>query len=160
VEEETVEPVHVVTLVLSSLSLIVSVVSVVVALKSVRATRHIAMHTTTYHLHRFADEMCKTNPALLELHGITAADLQKDGVTADEVNYVTASFEAGDAYYQIYERPVVELTEYRKEFLRSPKVRLIYTKYVRGKMISTGPFTQAIDQHIKAVEGASKGGAV
>ena len=82
-------------LAVSALSLIVSVTSTLVSLFALRASREIAMHTATFQLHRFADEMSARNPQLLELHGITLEELAEEGVSAEELFYVYYSFCSG-----------------------------------------------------------------
>jgi hypothetical protein len=146
------DPIAVISLVVSGLSLIASVASAAIAVLAVRTSKRIAMETTTLQLHNFADQICHEHPELYELHGITAADLAREGVSPQELSYVVHSFDAGSAYYRIHSPTKVELTEYRRQMLQHPKVRKIWKAFIVGKTMSRSQFTEAVDQQIAALE--------
>jgi hypothetical protein len=146
------DPVAIVSLVMSGFSLLVGVASACVAVLAVRTSKRIAMQATTLQLHNFADQICHANPGLYELHGITTADLAREGVTPQELSYVVHSFDAGEAYYRIQNPSKVELTEYRCQMLRHPKVRKIWKAFIVGKTMSRSRFSAAVDEHIADLE--------
>ena len=141
-----------ISLVVSGLSLIASVVSAIVAYRAVRMSQRVAMETSALQLHNFADAICIKNPALYELHGIAADALSREDVTPDELSYVVHSFDAGAAYYQIASTAKVELTEFRRNMLRHPKVRKVWKAFIVGKTLSRSPFTDAVDRYIAEIE--------
>ncbi len=141
-----------VSLAMSGLSLLVGVASAGAAVLAVRTSKRIAMETTTLQLHNFADQMCQAHPELYELHGITAADLAREGVSPQELSYVAHSFDAGEAYYRIQNPARVELTEFRRQMLQHPKVRTIWKAFILGKTLSRSRLTAAVDQCIADIE--------
>jgi hypothetical protein len=140
------------SLVVSALSLVVSVVSAVVAVHAMRTTTRIAAKATNLQLHNFGDEICRANPALYEFHGITLADLTREGVSPDELSYVVHSFDAAQAYHEMRSASKVTLSEYRRNMLLHPKVRKIWKLFVVGKTLNPSPFTEAVDRYIAEVE--------
>jgi hypothetical protein len=140
------------SLAVSVLSLVVSVISGVVAVLAVQTTKRIALQTSTLQLHNFADQICTANPSLYELHGITEDDLKREGISFQELSYVVHSFDAGEAYYLIQNPSQVELTEYRRQMLRHPKVRRIWKQFVVGKTLSPSRFSAAVDLAITEIE--------
>ena len=99
------------------------------------------------------EEMIAAHPELLELHGIDSKSLVQLGVTSTEASYLLSSFSAGNLYY--LDGEVTELTEYRKQLLRSPKVRAFWSHVLNSGIIGAGPFAALINEHIKQVYGNS-----
>jgi hypothetical protein len=141
-----------VSLMISALSLVVSLVSAAVAIIAVRTSARIAMRTADLQLHNFADELCKTNPSLYEFHGITMSDVEREGVSPEELTYLVHSFDAAYAYHSMQNSSKVEISEYRRNMLLHPKVRKIWKLFIVGKTLNRGPFTKAVDDYIEQIE--------
>lgn len=129
-------------------SAVVSITSAFIALTAVRAQRTMAKHTANLTRINKAAELIPGSPELLELHGITITDLEKDQITEKEVLYLLYLFEAGEIYYTIEGSDTVELRPYRKIMLDQPKVRLIWRKYLDQKVFHPTPFTAAVNNYI------------
>ena len=96
--------------------------------------------------------MLITNPGLLDLHRITPRDLAQDGISPEELIYCYIHLNAGLAFYRISGEQRVQLTQYRKSFLRSPKVRVAWKKHLRDKLFGSTPYGSAIDAYIAELE--------
>jgi hypothetical protein len=44
----------------------------------------------------------------------------------------------------------VTLTEFRKNLLEQEKVRVAWTRFINRRFISYGPFSAAVDEHIRS----------
>lgn len=146
----------IVSLAISALSLIISIVSTIVAVRSMKTSARIAIKTADIQLNNIADDLCRSHPGLYEFHGITLADLERAGVTPEELTYLVHSFDAAAAYHSMQNTQKVKLSEYRRTMLLHPKVRLIWKKFILGKTLSRGAFSKAVDDCIEEIERAAQ----
>jgi hypothetical protein len=102
-------------------------------------------------------DMVIKDPKLLEFSGIDIDQLKQDGLTAEELVFINTHFDASSVLYRISgeKRPI--LTQYRKNFLRHPKVRLAWQKYLRDRSQNPGPWMDAIDAEIRSIDAAAGG---
>lgn len=132
----------------SGLSACVAIFAAYMARTAVHSQRRADRWATNHDLLARASTMLADNPSLLGLHGITTDDLAQDDISVEEFSYVYLSMDAGSAYYQVGGDRQIELTDFRKNFLRNHKVQKIWTRYLRERMFSTGPFAHAVDRYI------------
>jgi len=140
------------SLIVAGAAFLLSSISLLVATRLYLFTKRVALHATALQLHNFADQFCTQNPELYQLHGISLDELKADGISAAELSYVIHSFDAGDAYHRIENERCPQLSAFRKELLKSAKVRFIWKKYVRNRMVNRSHFTDAVDWEIGEVD--------
>ena len=148
---------EIVTLLVSSFSACGAICAAFFARAAVQNQRHIQRWVANNELLALANQMLCTDPGLLQLHGITPEELEGDGVSTEELVYTLFQLNAGSAFYAIAGEQQVQLTEYRKNFLNSNKVRTIWKKYARVKLFNKGPFAQAVDAYIAEIETVESG---
>jgi hypothetical protein len=86
---------------------------------AVQNQRHIQRWVANHELLARANQMLSSDPNLLQLHGITPEELERDGVTTEELVYTLFQLNAGSAFHTIAGEQQVQLTAYRKNFLRN-----------------------------------------
>lgn len=126
-------------LLVSICSMVVSVVAVAMA---IRARRAIDVQVRQLYLPR-VDQLRIANPELFELHGVRLEELQSLDVTPQEVNYVLLTLWAYEARSSVSGAPIV--TDYLLSLLKQHKVRTIWEKVIRGRLMSKSSFTAAVD---------------
>jgi hypothetical protein len=138
----------IVNLMIALLSACVAVYAAIAARAAVHTQRRAEKWSTNHDLIARASTLLAANPELLRLHGITPEELAEDGVEIDELLYAHLQLDAGSAYFQVGGDPVV-LTEFRKAFLRSGKVQMMWKKYFRGNIFNPGEYARAVDAFIE-----------
>ena len=126
------------------------------AWKAIRRQSHALKWRANHDFHAAACNLLASKPKILELHGIDPAELDRDGLSCDELIYVCLHFDAGDALYEIGGDKRVKLTPYRKYFLSNPKVRMMWKKYLRDRFFNPTPYAAAIDAYIDRLENPNK----
>ncbi len=147
----------IVNLAISVMSALVALYAVFIARAAVNAQRHAQSWSTNYELLAKANEILAANPDLLQLHGIDPDEFSKHGVSALEVVYVNHHLDAGGALHKISGEKKVQLTEYRRQFLLNPKVRVIWKNFLRERLFKATPYSVAIDEFIAEIESNESG---
>jgi hypothetical protein len=109
-----------------------------------------------YDFHAAAWNVLASKHKILELHGIDLAELERDGLSCEELIYTCLNFDAGDALYEIGGHKRVKLTPFRKHFLSNPKVRMMWKKYLRDRFFNPTPYAAAINAYIDRLENPNK----
>jgi hypothetical protein len=131
---------------LSLIALITSVLSVVVTVYIYRGNKQINMDQSNLSLRNESEKMLKTCAELLSLHGINPAELKKDNISQEEFYYIFTSLRAGEAYYIIKNKQSEKVSDYRAQFLKNDKVKLVYQKYLKDKLIASSVFVKMVDK--------------
>lgn len=140
------------SLTVSVISLVVAFASAVIAYLSVREQRRLTTNVTSFTQIAALEMLLEKNPQLLLLHNVDPKALEADGIEMVELVYLAQSFAAADFYHRLAgERPVV-LTEYRRNMLKNAKVQRVWEHYIRGRFISAGPYTEAVDMYIREMQ--------
>ena len=141
------------------LGLIISVISAgiasyaaIISTLAVKRQLHAIKWNTNHDLHARARAMLLNNPELLALHLIDQGELEKDGLSCEELLYIVHHIDAGSAFHRIGGDNKIELTPFRKKFFENPKVRLAWKKYLRNKLFNPWAYSKAIDDHIASIE--------
>ena len=132
---------------LSVLSTIIAVMAACVSVITYYEMRKIAKIQTNLDLVNRGNDLIRTEPKLLELHGISQKDLSGCGIDHLEFLYILNSFYAGHAYHVIEGVKKVKLSAYRKNMLDQEKIKLSWKNLIRNRMISPGPYANAVDEH-------------
>ena len=139
-----------------SAEMVLSIVSAIVAAGSAWIAfdqRRMMMNIASYDRMTDAESLLQSDPAkLLELHNVDADVMHRIGVTVEEVHYLIQNFSASDFYHRLDGDPGVQLTEYRRNLLRNARVRAVWKEVIRGRFISLGPFTSAVDEYVARIE--------
>lgn len=128
-------------------SALIAVISALVSVRTLKVQRYISKYAAAYTYLSTAEAMFRERPELLELHGLDLKVLEEIGVTPDEVLYLINSFTGTDLYFRIEGTRPAKLTTYRKALLNTPKVQKVWEKIIRGRFISEGAFTEAVDRY-------------
>lgn len=134
--------------VVAVVSALIALASAWVAWQAMRENRNITKHSSNYSYIAQAEAMIRENPDLLALHGVPPGLLKELGLSPAEATYLIHSFTAGDLYYRI--QGTGALTTYRKVLLECPKVRAAWKHLIRGRFVSEGTFSEAVDAHLAA----------
>lgn len=135
---------------------VIALASAVIAIRTLKVQRYITKYSSAYTYLSTAEAMFRDHPRLLELHGIDLDMLEEIGASADEVVYLINSFTGGDLFHRIEGVKRADLTTYRKALLASPKVRQVWEKIIRGRLISEGPFADAVDEYYRTQKAADR----
>lgn len=125
-----------------------AIISAIYAGLAIRSQRSIVQHSSNYTHMALAESLIKDHPDLLQLHGINPDLIKRHGLNDAEITYLIHSFTAGDLYYRVGGSGT--LTQYRKELLKSKKARDAWKYLIKGKFVSEGVFSQAIDNHLRS----------
>jgi hypothetical protein len=135
----------------SVFSVIVATAAALVAWESIRRQTRTQKWLANHQLLMKTNDMIIADPGLLEILGIDLNAVAQDGLSAKELVFINTHLDASSVLYRISgEKP--DLTEYRKNFLRHPKVRLAWRKYLRGRTQNPGLWMDAVDAYILQVE--------
>jgi hypothetical protein len=139
-------------LVIGIVSVIAAVTSALSARRAVRNQNEIQSWIINYTLISKTNEILIRNHNLLNLLGIDAEELASDGITPEELIYVDANMSAGHILYRVGWQKRPELTGYRKRLLNNNKVRLIWKKYLSGRLFNDTAWTRLIDRYVSEQE--------
>jgi hypothetical protein len=90
--------------------------------------------------------------SLLEILGIDLNAVARDGLSPKELVFINTHLDASSVLYRISGEKKPKLTEYRKNFLRHPKVRLAWRNYLKARTQNPGPWMDAVDAYVKQIE--------
>ena len=136
------------SLIISGISLVVAIVSATLAYVSVREQQRLSTNITSFSQLASAELLMEKNSDLLKLHNVDPQVLLDNEVTPSELVYVVQSFSAAEFYHRLGRDSVVTLTDYRKNLLKNHKVQMIWKKFVQGRFVACGPFSEAVDDFI------------
>jgi len=130
----------------SLIALVISVISLGVTMFIFYETKRINRYQLNIGLQYEAEKMFKDNECLMMLHGIDPQEIKNDSINMEEFYYIFSSFRASEAYYIINDNSG-RISKFRTHFLSNPKVELVYSKYLRNKLISTPVFINLVDKY-------------
>ena len=142
----------IVTALTGAVSAVASAISAYKSHHSIATQRHInaniSVGTASAEL---ADSL--RDPMILSLHGIAEDELKNDNLDPATLSYLVRSFTMGETYYRVhgYDKLRIHLSEYRRKMLANPTVRTAWMKYIKGKFVSSGPYSEAIDQYLESI---------
>jgi hypothetical protein len=140
------------SLMVSLISASAAIISAIVARLALENQRRVQSIIIDYDLWNRAHELLIKDRELLRMLGIEPEMLDKDGITSDILLFIDLNMSAGHAMYRISGKRKPEITPYRRNILSNPKVRLIWKKYLHGKLYNETPWTRAIDDCIADLE--------
>lgn len=129
-------------------SAVIAVIAALISWINLQEYRRVEMHQINFDLLTKAEECLLVNPKLLELHSISEDDLQDCGVNTIEFVYILANMRAAQALYVIRNKSRVDVSPYRKNLLKHPKVQKTWTNLLQHRFITNAPFIQAVNKHI------------
>lgn len=138
----------IVSVIISVTSILLAAFSLMISFRTLEEERRVSQISNNYAMLGIAHNLIAETPSLLELHNISIMDLEEIGVTEYEVLYVMQSIHAAQAYYEVENKEEINhlsFTPYRKNFLRNPKVKVIWQNIMKDKLISDSPLSHAID---------------
>lgn len=141
-----------ITISISIFSTLIAVIAVWISTKTLNEQRRISKISSNYSLLSQTSSMIVANPKLLELHNISLDIMKQLEVSEQEVVYVLQSIIAAETYYEIENPKRVDyktFSDYRKNILLNKKVRLIWTSFMREKLVFVSPFVLAVDDFYK-----------
>jgi len=141
-----------ITISISIFSTLIAVIAVWISTKTLNEQRRISKISSNYALLSQTSSMIVANPKLLELHNISLDTLKQINVSEQEVVYVLQSIIAAETYYEIENPKIVDyktFSDFRKNILLNKKVRLIWTSFMREKLVFVSPFVLAVDDFYK-----------
>jgi hypothetical protein len=113
-------------------------------LRQTRTQKWLANHD----LLKRANDMIIDDPRLLEILGIDLNKVTADGLTAEELVFINTHLDASSIYWRISVGKS-KLTQYRKNFLRHPKVQLAWRNHLRDRTQNPGPWMDAVDAYLR-----------
>jgi hypothetical protein len=135
----------------SVISVIVAIGAAVLAWEAIRRQTRTQKWLANHQLLMKTNEMIIEDPGLLEILGIDLNAVARDGLSAKELVFINTHLDASSVLYRISgEKP--NLTEYRKNFLRHPKVRLAWHKYLKERTQNPGPWMDEVDAFVRQFE--------
>lgn len=138
-------------------SVIVAIGAALVAWVAIRRQTRTQMWLANHQLLMTTSDMIIEDPKLLDMLGIDLKKVEEDGLTPKELIFINTHLDASSVLHRISGEKRPKLTEYRKNFLRHPKVRLAWHNHLRGRTTNPGPWTDAVDAYLKEFENAPKG---
>jgi hypothetical protein len=138
-------------------SVIVAILAAAIAWEAIRRQTRTQMWLTNHQLLMKTTDMIIEDPKLLDMLGIDLKKVDEDGLTAKELVFINTHLDASSILYRISGEKRPKLTEYRKNFLRHPKVRLAWRNHLKGRTTNPVPWTDAVDAYINETENAVKG---
>jgi hypothetical protein len=136
----------------SVFSVIVAIGAAFLAWEAIRRQTRTQKWLANHQLLMQTNDMITDDPDLLGILGIDLDEVIRDGLTAKELVFINTHLDASSVLYRISGDRNPILTEYRKNFLHHPKVRLAWRKYLRGRIQNPGPWMDAVDAFIKQIE--------
>lgn len=131
------------------LSASVAVIAAYIAYHSLREQRRITRWSNNYSRLADTEAMANNCHSILELHGITAEDLEVCDARVEEVVYLLQSFRAGQEWSRISGNKEHSLSPYRIHMLKQRKVACIWKNVLREKMVFDSAFVKSVDQYLE-----------
>jgi hypothetical protein len=140
----------------SVFSVIVAILAALLAWEAIRRQTRTQKWLANHQLLMKTNDMLIEDPGLMEILGIDLNAVARDGLSAKELVFINTHLDASSVLYRISgETP--KLTEYRKNFLRHPKVRLAWRNYLKGRTQNPGPWMDAVDAYLIQIEADEAG---
>jgi hypothetical protein len=140
----------------SACSVIVAIGAALLAWEAIRRQTRTQKWLANHQILMKTIDMTIDDPSLLDILGIDLDAVARDGLSAKELVFINTHLDASSVLYRISgEKP--KLTEYRKNFLRNPKVRLAWRNYLKGRTQNPGPWMDAVDAYVKQIEADEAG---
>jgi hypothetical protein len=140
----------------SVFSVIVAIGAASLAWEAIRRQTRTQKWLANHQLLMKTNDMIIEDPGLLEILGIDLNAVARDGLSAKELVFINTHLDASSVLYRISgEKP--KLSEYRKNFLRHPKVRLAWRNYLKGRTQNPGPWMDAVDAYLMQIEADEAG---
>ncbi len=138
----------------SGIAALAAMVTTMISRNALKKQIDIIAHQTNTDQLRNTEDAIRNTPSLLEFYGIKLADLEKAGISPTEFLYIAHNLQAAQTYYMVLggDYKKVHLTRFRINFLRSEKVRIAWTKFLRDKYFDESAFTQAVDAYYNNAE--------
>jgi hypothetical protein len=152
VESEILPPKDYVEPIILGLSLFVAIIAAVIATWSIRSQTHALKWRANHDFHLASLDILARQPDILRFHGVSLTDLERDGLSLEDLIYLCLDFDAGDTLYEIGGDRHIDLTDYRKRLLDNDQVRQAWTKYLRNGFFNRTSFSKAVDAYIAAKE--------
>ena len=124
----------------------VAVFAAIVAVYSLLQQRKEAQLVVNTHFLNDKIRMLVEHPELIELHGISRAELAQHGLTEVELAYILNSIFAGQAFHAAGQVRRVKLSPYRIAMLETGKFETAWKKFIRGRLTMPSPYSAAIDR--------------
>ena len=129
----------------SFVAIVISVVSLIISIFIYSETKRINRYQLNIGLQYESEKMLKDYSNLIKLHNIDPEEIKKDSITVEEFYYIFSSLRASEAYYIVNDNADA-ISKFRTHFLNNEKVELVYTKYLKNKLICSPVFVNLIDQ--------------
>ena len=154
--EYDMETKDIASLAISLISAFISVTSIIIAIRTIDKQRIAQSFISNQDLLNRANTLIKDDHDLWRLWGIEPDEVIREGITMSEFGYIFASLNASLAHHLISGKQHAGLTDERKLFLRNPKVRSAWKRYLRNTLFSTtSSWTKAVDAYIDEFESKS-----
>jgi hypothetical protein len=135
----------------SVFSVIVAIGAALLAWEAIRRQTRTQKWLANHQLLMKTNDMIIEDPSLLAILGIDLDAAARDGLSAQEIVFINTHLDASSVLYRISgENP--ELTEYRKNFLRNPKVRVAWRNHLKERTQNPGAWMDAVEAHISQIE--------
>lgn len=129
------------------LSAVLSVIAITVSVYAVFEQRRASMVIANIQFLNDKLNMLKSSPELLEIHGITEQDLNKNGITAEELVYMLNGVYSGQAFYFTGNYGSSKISSYRLQILKNKKFERAWKNLIRERMTHRTPYTDLIDSY-------------
>jgi hypothetical protein len=140
--------------IISAIAIITSIVSLLYTIYSNNRRELISALMNNLNALAQIEAKIGENPDLLELHGITATQLEEINISSKELAYLLSSFTAGSIYFRTVgiksTRPFSK-ESYRYKMLKSSKTRAAW-KIIRENFMEPSAYMDSIDATIAIIE--------
>lgn len=74
--------------------------------------------------------------------------MSNKGLTSAELVYIWSDLRQGEIFHRIDDSDKNILTEYRKNFLDNQKVRIAFSEFIYGKLMSKSNYTNTVKRYV------------
>ena len=134
---------------LSIIAIIVSGLSALIAKLSLKSQINVSKNAALVSQTQRNEQCLTTNPKLFSLYNIDLNEIQKKGLTPDELLFIWSDLRQGEVFHRIegFKKEDM-LSDYRVNFLKNKKVQTAFNEFIYGHLMSKGEFTNTLKNFI------------
>jgi hypothetical protein len=129
---------------------IVTAMNLYVAFYTRRTLINLNKNTALIYQTQRNEQNLSTNPELLALYNLDLEDLEKAGITSQELLFILSDLRQGEIFHRIenYKSKDDMLSEYRKNFLSNEKVQIAFIQFIYGRLMSKSEYLDILNKYI------------
>ncbi len=138
---------------LSLIAIFLSIVSVIISNRSLKSQITICKYAALVAQAQRNETNLFTYTKLFNLYNIDINELERKGLTPEELLYIWSDLRQGEIFHSIdgYFNKRDVLSEYRVNFLKNQKVQIAFNDFIYGQLMGKTKYTNILKEYIDSL---------